>query len=241
MEKLIQYINDNSVDNQKEIEKSILNMVCQEDDPIPLSNEILLDALKIQGEFLVLNLDYSNYEEELLSQKIRYKISQSLSVMIRYEDEGNSFENIEKFVHYIASKIDVKQNMRFGVKSVDKLSSFPITILFSGILPINQLRMTVGSTIDKLIHSDDEYFLPRFTKLRETISTEIGVTLLPVLPILDKNLGEFQVRLVDLLDGRLISEFEVCKEFNKDTIEIYLQKLIYIYKVLAQEKAIISH
>ncbi len=123
-----------------------------------------------------------------------------------------------------------------GLKMVDKLSEFPITILFSGILPINQLKMTVGKEIDKLIHSDDEYFIPRFQKHRDDISKEIGIPILPVLPILDTSLGNYQVRLMDIIDNRVIAEFEVNEKLSHSTVETYLLKLFYIYKVLIQEK-----
>jgi hypothetical protein len=96
--------------------------------------------------------------------------------------------------------------------------------------------MTVGKKIYELIHSDDSYFIPRFAKHRDAVSKEIGIPILPVLPLLDSELGEFQVRLVDMVDERVISEFEVCQELSKDTLEICLLKLFYIYKVLAQAK-----
>ena len=236
MKKLIDSIKANTAKNSKEIENSITNMICSKSDPIPLSEESIINALSIDGEFLVLKLHYSDFEEELKSQKIKYKISQALSVIVSYEDDGKSFEEIKKFVDYIYDISDDKQNATFGVKEVKKLSEFPITILFSGILPINQLKMTVGRKIDELIHSDDEYFLPRFAKHRDDISKEVGIPILPVFPILDKELGELQVRLVDLLDGRIIAEFSVEEKLNKETIEIYLLKLFYIYKVLVEDK-----
>ena len=96
--------------------------------------------------------------------------------------------------------------------------------------------MTVGKDIDKLIHSDDGYFIPRFAKHRDKISQEVGIPILPVLPILDEDLDGLQVRLVDLLDDRVIVEFDVSQKLSKDTIEIYLLKLFYIYKVLVEEK-----
>jgi len=211
-------------------------MICSDADPIVLSHDDLLSALDTEGEFLVLKLHYSDLENELKSEKIKYKISQALSVVVSYEDDGNSFETIKKFVEYIYGISDVKQNSIFGVKSVAKLSEFPITILFSGILPINQLKMTVGSEIDKLIHSDEEYFKTRFAKHRDDISKEVGIPILPVLPMLDRELGEFQIRLVDLVDDRVIAEFNVQEKLSKETTEIYLLKLFYIYKVLVEEK-----
>ena len=236
LKELKECIKNSTINNTKEVESCVLKMVCSKENPIPLNQEQLLNALELEGEFLVLKLHYNDLEKELLSQKIKHKISQSLSVVVSYEDDGNSFESIKAFVDYIYKLSDEKQNSIFGVKKVDKLSEYPITILFSGILPINQLKMSVGIKIDELIHSDDEYFLPRFAKYRDDISKEIGIPILPVLPILDKNLGEFQVRLVDLLDGRVIAEFSVEERLNKETVEIYLLKLFYTYKVLVEDK-----
>jgi hypothetical protein len=236
MKKLLECIKKNTLHNREEIENSIVNMLCIEDSPVLLSEETLLSALELEGEFLVLKLHYSDFKDEIESEKIKYKISQSLSVVVSYEDDGRSFENIKKFVNYIYNISDEKQNSIFGVKSVEKLSEFPITILFSGILPINQLQMKVGREIDRVIHSDDEYFLPRFQRYRDDISKELGIPILPVLPILDEDLGVFQVQLIDLVDGKLIAEFQVENSLSKDTIEIYLLKLFYIYKILVEEK-----
>ncbi|MEA3522561.1 MAG: hypothetical protein U9R50_06275 [Campylobacterota bacterium] len=236
MQELQDCIRENTLENRQEIESCIVNMLCDVNDPIELNEKNLVNALELEGEFLALKLHYDDFDDELKYEKIKYKISQALSVIVRYEDDGNSYENIEKFVRYIHSISDDKQNSTFGVKSVKTLSEFPITILFSGILPINQLKMSVGEKIHELIHSDDSYFIPRFEKHRDAISKEIGIPILPVLPLLDKDLGEYQVRLIDLFDGRLVSEFEVSEELNKDTVEIYLLKLFYIYKVLAEEK-----
>ena len=236
MKELIECIDKNTVDNGSQVKSCILGMVCLEDDPITLCEESLLNALELEGEFLVLKLHYTDFEDELKSENIKYKISQALSVIVSYEDDGNSYEEIKNFVEYICSVSDDKQNSTFGVKKVDRVSEFPITILFSGILPINQLKMTIGEDIDSLIHSDDKYFRERFAKHRDDISKEVGIPILPVLPILDKSLGSLQVRLIDLFDERVIAEFEVSQNLSKDTIEIYLLKLFYIYKVLVEEK-----
>lgn len=235
MQELMDCIKENTVTNTSEIQSCISNMICNSE-LLELSKESLLSALEIEGEFLVLKLDYSDFEEELKSQKIKYKISQALSVVISYEDDGSSFESIEKFVKYVSNISDIKQNSIFGVKKVEKLSEFPITMLFSGILPINQLKLSVGEDIHKLISSDDEYYLPRFAKHRDDISKEIGIPILPVLPILDKSLEDNQISLVDLTDGRLIARFDVTQKLSKDTTEMYLLKLFYIYKVLVEEK-----
>jgi len=236
MQKLIDCVKKNTVKNTTEIQSCISNMLCSSSDPIPLSEDNLVDALEIEGEFLVLKLNYSDFEDEQKSQKIKYKISQALSVIVSYEDDDASYEDIEKFVKYISNISDDKQNSTFGIKNVDKLSEFPITMLFSGILPINQLKISVGKGIHELITSDDNYFIPRFAKHRDDISKEVGIPILPVLPMFDEKLKENQVHLVDLTDEKIIAEFEVTQKLSKDTAEIYLLKLFYIYKVLVDEK-----
>ena len=236
MKELIECIKENTIDNTQEVQSCIESMVCSSTDPIELTQDKLLNALRLDGEFLALKLHFDDFDSELKNETIKYKISQALSVVVSYEDDGNSYEDIEKFVKYIHTISDDKQNSTFGVKKVEKLSEFPITILFSGILPINQLKMTVGSKINEFIHSDDEYFIPRFAKHRDEISKEVKIPILPVIPMLDKELSEFQVRLIDLYDGRLISEFEVSPNLSIEMVEIYLLKLFYIYKVLVEEK-----
>ena len=235
LKELIECIKNSTEINTSEVQTCITGMVCLENDPIPLSNKNLLNALKIDGEFLVLKLHYNDFEDEIKSQKIKYKISQALSVVVSYEDDGSSYDEINKFVEYINSISDEKQNSTFGVKKVEKLSEYPITILFSGILPINQLQMSVGKDIDALIHSDDKYFLPRFQVHRDAISQEIGISILPVLPRLDESLEKNEVRLIDQTNNKVISKFRIEEKLDKDTVEIYLLKLFYVYKVLANK------
>lgn len=229
-------IEKNTVDNTEIAQKCISNMICKKSDPIPLEENFLIEALSIDGEFLVLKLNYEDFDDEVLNGKIRYKMSQSLSVIVSYEDDGNSFEKINHFVKYIYDLSDPKQNSIFGVQKVEELSEYPITILFSGILPINQLKITIGKKIDEFIHSDNEYFIPRFAKHRDEISKEIGIPILPVLPALDKDLEDYTLRLVDMVDQKVISEFRVDENLTKESSDIYLLKLFYIYKVLVDEK-----
>ncbi len=137
MNELKSYIQRNVTNDIENVESTILNMICADDALIELSQKSLLDALHVEGEFLVIKLNYSDFEDEIINQSIKYKISQSLSVVASYEDVGDSYDDIEKFIKYINANSDEKQNSTFGVKKVQKLSEFPITILCSGILPIN--------------------------------------------------------------------------------------------------------
>ncbi|MEA2110696.1 MAG: hypothetical protein U9P71_01480 [Campylobacterota bacterium] len=236
MKQLIECIKNNSIENVPAIEKSICNMICSSSDSVPLSSDTLTNALSLEGEFLVLKVAYDDFISESKSEKIKYKISQSLSVVVSYEDDGSSYEDIKKFVTYFYENSDDKQNLSFGVKKVDSLSKYPITILFSGILPINQIQITLGKKVYELIRSDDAYFIPRFAKHRDDISKEIGIPILPVLPSLNTELEEFKVQLLDLTNGKLIAKFETDEGITKESTEVYLLKLFYIYKVLAEDK-----
>jgi hypothetical protein len=236
VKELIECIKNNTTNNSKEIEKCITSMICSSNELVPLNEKSLLDALNIKGEFLALKLHYDDLEDELQNEVIKRKMSQSLSVIISYEDDTNSYEKIANFVEYIHDISDENQNSTFGVKKVYELSTYPITILFSGILPINQLNMTIGKKLYDFIDTDKLYFKNKFKKYRDEVSKIIGVPLLPILPMLDEDLSDFRVKLVDIFDGRVISEFDVCSKITKDTIDIYLQKLVYVYTVLAEEK-----
>ena len=235
---LIKCINEKVINNTEEVHACLVNMICDDSSPIPLTQETILHALKIDGEFLGLKMRYDEYENELKDEILKYKISQSLSVVVSYEDDGHSFENIEKFISYMKEISDDNQNFIFGIKNVKELSKTPITILFSGILPINQLHMSIGKNIYSLIHSDNEYFIPRFAKLRDDISQEINIPILPIFPVLDSSLKENQARLIDKQSSVIIADFYVGENLDKEALEIYLIKLFYIYKQLALKQNI---
>ena len=237
MQALIEKIKELSSENVQEAIESITSMVTPKDAPIPLNQNDLLRALSIHGEYLVLKLHFNDFEDELEFEKIKYKISQSLSVIVSYEDDGASFSNIEQFVHYISDLADPKQNATFGIKKVHTLSEYPITILFSGILPINQLCMHISQDIYDLIHSDEVYFQTRFREFRDTLSLEIGTPILPVFPKLDTSLKPTQAMLIDSVNGDVISRFETLESMNKVSVETYLVKLFYIYICLARKNS----
>ena len=218
-----------------EMQETIMSMVCNDNQPMPLSEEKLYEALRREGEFLVLKLTYGDLEREREEQKIKRKITQSLSVLAVFEDDGRSLGNIEKSVKYMHDLVEEKQNFLFGIKRVERLSEFPVTTLFSGILPINQLELYIGEEIDRLIHSDDEHFTPRFRRLREDISETIGIPILPVFTTLDTSLPHDRVRLVQSLDGSVIAEFDTTPHIDRESLEIYLLKLFYIYKQLGRQ------
>ncbi|WP_300361491.1 hypothetical protein [Hydrogenimonas sp.] len=220
-------------ENVGQMQESVMNMLCNESQPMPLSEETICRTLEMDGEFFVLKMCYEDFEKELKEGKIKRKISQSLSIVASYEDAGDSLEEIETFVKYIHDLSEESQNVVFGIRRVERLSEYPVTILFGGILPINQLRMSIGEEVDSLIRSDPGYFLPRFKKVRSDLSEAIGFPILPLFPRVDPSLPPHRVKLVDPLENRLVSEFEVPPHVEKEGINIYLLKLFHIYRELA--------
>jgi hypothetical protein len=232
---LQEIVTKKTTQNTQEILSTLASMICTQEECITLSEEVLVNALALHGEFFILQLHYNDWEKELKEAKIKYKISQSLNIVVRYEDDGNSLQDIKKFAAYMHNIVDDKQSLTFGVKKVAKLSEFPITILFTGILPINQLTMKLGEKVYDLINSDVEYFKPRFKQLRDDISQEIGVTILPLFPKIDENLNPYQVELFDPIEKKTIASFHIPQTDKKETLEIYLLKLFYIYKQIMKK------
>lgn len=219
-------------ENVGQMQESVMNMICNESQPMPLSEETICRSLELDGEFFVLKMRYEDFEKELEEGKIKRKISQSLSIVASYEDAGDSLGEIETFVKYIHDLSEPSQNFVFGIQRVERLSEYPVTILFGGILPINQLRMSIGEEIDRLIRSDPDYFQSRFKRLRSDLSEEIGIPILPLFPETNPKLAPGRVRLFDPVEERSVSEFEVPRDIEKEGLEIYLLKLFYIFKEL---------
>jgi hypothetical protein len=234
LEKLVELIKSLTPKNTNEAVKTITGMVCSDELYCPLSEGALCDALSIKGEYLVIKMCYEDFSKEFLTNNLKYKVSQALSVIVSFEDDGSCFENIEEFTTYISDIIDTKQNTLFGVKKVKKLSKYPVTILFSGILSINQLKMYIGSAIDSTIKSDEEYFQHRFKEFRDFVSQEIKMPILPLFPQLKTSLNPTEVILVDIIDERIIVQFQTKKSLNKDVIDEYLIKLFHLYISLAK-------
>ena len=237
MQQLTKTIKESTPLDTKIAIDTITNMTCSSEFHAPLNDDDLNQALSIDGEYLVLKMHYDEFKQELVNETIKYKISQSLSVIVSYEDDGKSYSKIEQFVNYISKLCDPKQNATFGIKKVDKLSEYPITLLFSGILPINQLTMHISQDIHDLIHSDEEYFKTRFQEFRDVLSQEVGIPILPVFPKLNTTLKPTQIMLIDLVTGDVVSRFETVETMDRMSIESYLVKLFYIYITLARKKS----
>ncbi len=232
MEQLQKYIISHTTNNTQEILESISSMICSKEDYIPLSEESILQALKLDGEFLVLKISNKDIDEELQTQRIKYLISQSLSIIAMYESDGTNAQQIEQFVSYAKSFVDERQNFIFGIKKVEELSNYPIVTLFSGILPINQLQMSIGSKLYGFIHADEEYFKARFKNFRTELSKNLGVPILPVFAQEDTTLKPMELQIKDFQIQKLIAQFQLSEEPSNEVIERYLQRLFAIYKAL---------
>lgn len=211
-------------------------MVCDADQPVPLGLDVVEQALELEGECGCILANYEELQREFEEQKLRSKVSEALSVLLCFEDDGNMFGSIEESVKYFREIVDENQNFMFGVKRVQKVSPYPVKILFSGILPINQIHMHIGTKVKSFIESDAVYFSNRFAALRQEISKSVGIPILPVVPVVDEQIGEYDVVLKDPLTQDTIASFTLQYPLTKESLEPYLKKLSNIYKVLAEQK-----
>ncbi len=218
-----------------EMQEAILGMICNESQPMPLSAQELHEALETDGEFLVLRLGYDEVAEELRENRLEETIREALSILISFEDDGGALETIERFIRHFHERLDPRQNFRFGIRRTRTLSDAPVTILFAGILPINQLKITVGTRIAQMIEADRAYFEPRFRELRERLSEEIGIPILPVATDISETIPPGSIRLVDPSEDRVLCRFDVTQP-DREGIENYLMKIYYIYLRLWRER-----
>ena len=216
--------------------KSLESMLTQKDTPLVIDDKLLIDALALEGEYRILELSYNNLEYEINTKVLKYILKEALFIVSSFEDDGNHYEHIKNFSEYLYANTVKEQSFRIGVKRVKKLSDFPVKILFSGILPINQLRMYIGRELDLVIHSDEDYFQTLFAQARDKISNTTGVPLLPLYPEVDTTLTSFAVKLIEPVTQKTIVEFEVESSSDRDGIEVYLLKLFYVYQQLIEDK-----
>jgi hypothetical protein len=215
--------------------EALMAMRCDVDDPIALGESELYDALRLPGEYLILKASYQDLERELKEEKIKYKISESLSVVAVFEEDGSALPEIENFVRYIRGVTDPLQHWVFGVKGVERRSETPVTLLFGGILPINQLRMRLGSRLARLIADHADHFLPRFAALRLEVSRKVGIPILPLFPKEDPTLPGNRAELYDPLDGRTICRFDVADPERPEGVERTLAQLARVFEGLGAQ------
>ena len=218
-----------------EMQDAIARMVCNESQPIPLDADALSDALEREGEFLLLQMGYDDFEKEPEERKIEKKLREAASVVATFEEDGTRLDAIEEMLKYIHDRLDGLQSFRFGIRRVERLSDAPVSILFAGILPINQLRLQVGEEVMEMLEAYREHYDPLFENLRRELSEETGVPILPLPAQIDPDAPPRRVRLEDPYTDRVICEFEVAPLIEKEGLEIYMMKLYYVYKRLIQQ------
>lgn len=85
-------------------------------------------ALELNEDFFTLQTSYEEFE--LDAKAIKNELSNAESVLISFEDDGKALENIKKCME-IENKIVIDDKvLKFGTKSVDKLSEASVIVLF---------------------------------------------------------------------------------------------------------------
>jgi len=217
-----------SKENFEDVENNVDAMICKESS-VALSEERLYDALDSDGEFFLLKAKYEDFNLEKENPLLDVKLKEALYITICFEDDGTLYKEIEKFVKYIFEHTVAQQKFYFGIKQVDTLSEYPVRILLSEIYPINQLQMHLGEWIDAFIKSDKQYFQEHFALVREKISREIGVSILPLDVVVDENLCSNDALLLDSVTREKIVAFSIEQCEDKKALDIYLLKLYYIF------------
>ena len=217
-----------------QMQELIMGMICNESQPMPLSAEEIYDAMLLEGEFAVFELDYKDVEKELFEKRLQKNISESLSILVTFEEDGRSLTDIESLIRYIHEQLDPLQNFRFGIKRADKLSHFPVKILFSGILPINQLQIFVGKEIGELLEKNSTFLEAELQTIRLELSEKIGTPILPLHFQISSKIPPRRVRLFDPVQKLLLCEFDVDKGW-RDGLENYLRKLYLSFGKLGAE------
>jgi len=217
-----------SLDNFEEVKDNIASMICTEGS-VSLNEDILCDALSGEGEFFLLKARYEDFHLEKEHRLLEKKLKEALHITICFEDNGDFYTEIERFVKYIFEHTTKEQKFYFGVKQVKKLGEYPVKILLSEIYPINQLQIHLGEWIYDFISSDTDYFQERFAQARAKISHELGITILPLDVIVNDDLAPNDVVLLDSLTKEKIVAFSIEKSADKKALDIYLLKLYYVF------------
>lgn len=211
-------------------------MVCNENQPIPLSARDIVETLSRPGEFHVVTLDYEEAQREIETHRLDASLNEALTILACFEDDGRRMSQIEDFVAYLHDKLDDFQRFRFGVKRVTSLSDHPVILLFSEILPINQLRLVMHPDAMRYLMEKEEKLQPHFRRIRYALARKLGIPILPFHRVVDPELPPERILVVDPVSDKTIAQFSVESGLNDETLDIYLEKLIRLYHRLAKEQ-----
>jgi hypothetical protein len=221
-------------------QEQLLNtFTCKENDPVKLSEKDVTKALSLEGETFLITLNYDEITKEFKENKIQHKILEALSILVCFEDDGTHFEDIVSFTHYIYETTEESQHFQFGIKKVTQLSQTPISLLLTGIHPINQLEIAIAPDLYQFIESKKDLLEPKFVKLRGNLSKKIGVPILPVEYYKDNSLAPKQVLLKDKQTNVNLCSCQLHNPQDKDedvfkTIDEYLFKIAYAFENIAK-------
>jgi hypothetical protein len=232
MRKIVQ--EKTTAQNSAKVLQALESFIIKGDDGLSIGEATIQEALSGEGEFVIVESNYDEFETQGYKQWLKEKLSEAINIVVVFEDDGNQFGTIEKIAAFIYENTTSMQKVQIGVKKVKQLSATPLRVLFAEIYPINQLEMFLGDEVFDFIEQHKEYFLPYFQKLRFIISREIGVALLPLLPKKSQNLSPKEVCLTDKLTHKKIVEFQVKKLETTQDLDSYLQQLLKIFLQLGK-------
>jgi len=203
-----------------------------------LSSLSLSKALSLQGENYLLQLSYEDVAQELKERKLTQKINEALSILVCFYDDGTKFNTIESFSRYLYNATQKTQYLKIGVTQSKNKSHHPVTIFFSGILPINQLNIVIEKNLYCFIEQHQEKLKEKFQATKERLLRELGTIILPVEHYPKENITPNTLYLEDAKTGSKLCECRV--ENNSYTpeeiIDDYLEKLYFVYKKLLTTK-----
>jgi len=215
----------------------IETLSCEDNALYPLPKQDVVKALSLEGDTFYVELSYEELQQDIYEEKIALKTLEALSIILCFEDDGTQFEKIATYTKYLYNNTQEEQHLQFGIKKVDTLSQYPVKILFSGILPINRLEIAIETSLYEFIQQHYNILAPKFKQLRQQLSQEIQIPILPVKHYADTHLEKNQISLINAQNNQTVCE---CKVNDKDMetsqiIDDYLQKLFIVYKKLATQ------
>jgi len=107
---------------------AILNMMIGDDNgtDISLSKEDFDIALEHSEDFFTLQTSYEKFEVAI--KAIKSELSNAESILISFEDDGTVLDNIKKCMKLANVIVLDDKVLKFGTKSLNELSRFPIII-----------------------------------------------------------------------------------------------------------------
>jgi len=215
----------------------IENFSCHDNETLKIEKSALEDALLANGEHFVIELSYDDVRDELHKKKLRNKLAEALSIFVCFEDDGKHFEDIASFSRYMYEHTQEEQHLQFGIKNTKKLSNKPVKILLCGIFPINQISIAIAPHLYRFIQTNKNVLEPKFRYVRELLSKELNIPILPVEHYEDTTLQANEIVLKDTKTKTTLGRCHLTTSTQDEQemfqlIDNYLLAIISIYKKL---------